>query len=149
MPSLLAVVQIANHTSVYLPALHGCWCHPLTIAFTLSPHSLLLSHLHSYRTLITLNLRNLRCNYQKSPLLHKQFLIFHSYMHYFTETSMLWCILTMTAHVSLTSLCQCHCWHCTLPTVTLNHYTMLLCTIANGIQVDIAMPPSLTPVVHL
>jgi len=25
MPLLLAVVQIANHKSIYLPALHGCW----------------------------------------------------------------------------------------------------------------------------
>jgi len=54
-------------------------------------------------------------------------------MHNFTETSM-WCgFPTMTVHVSLISLCQCHSWHCTLPTMTLNHYTMLLSTVALGI----------------
>ena len=37
------------------------------------PTALVSSHLHSYRTLIKLNLSNLRCNYQKSPLLHKRF----------------------------------------------------------------------------
>jgi len=59
-------------------------------ALILSPPRLLPSNLHSYRPLITLNLSNLRCNYQRSPLYINSFLILHFYMHNFTETSM-WC----------------------------------------------------------
>ena len=81
-------------------------------------------------SVITLNLSNLRCNYQKSPLLHKQFS--HLSFLYHRNFNVVQ-IPTMTVHVSLISLCWCHCWHCTLPTVTLNHYTMLLRTVANGI----------------
>ena len=65
----------------------------------------------------------------------------HFYMHNFTEYFNVVWIPTMTVHVSLISLCRCHCWHCALLTVTLNHYTMLLLTIANGMQCT----PSLTP----
>jgi len=57
-------------------------------------------------SVITLNLSNLRCNYQKSPLLHKQFS--HLSFLYHRNFNVVR-IPTMTVHVSLISLCWCHC----------------------------------------
>jgi len=47
----------------------------------------------------------------------------HFYMHNFTEYFNVVWIPTMAVHVSLISLCRCHCWHYALPTVL--HYATL------------------------
>ena len=106
---------------------------PKALIWILSPPCLLPSHLHSCRTLILLNWTWVTWDVTtKSHHFYiNSFLILHFYMHNFTETSM-WYGFRQWLHVSLISLCHCHCWHCTLPTVTLNHYTMLLRTIANS-----------------